>query len=93
VGENLRDYLYARLGEASSSSSAMGAIPGKPHLRAGRKCHLYSDLFVLLRQKWHLSRREWRQLIQQSLALFTSLLAPVPTQVRTSVSIAQCQVK
>jgi len=77
VGENLRDYLYAQPREASSSSSA--TIPGKPNLRPGKKWRLYSGLFVLLRQKWHLSRREWQHLIQESLALFTALLAPVPT--------------
>jgi hypothetical protein len=79
VGENLRDYLYAEPQEASSSSSAKGTIPGKPNLRPGKKWRLYSGLFVLLRQKWHLSRREWQQLIQESLALFTALLASVPT--------------
>jgi hypothetical protein len=85
VGENLRDYLYAQPQEDSSFSSDKDTIPGKPHLRAGKKWRRYSGLFVLLRQKWRLSRREWQQLIQESLALFTSLLAPVPTYVRTSV--------
>jgi hypothetical protein len=79
VGENLRDYLYAKPQEDSSFSSAKGTIPGKPNLRAGKKWRLYSGLFVLLRQKWSLSRREWQHLIQESLALFTSLLAPVTT--------------
>jgi hypothetical protein len=79
VGENLRDYLYAEPQEASSSSSIKGTIPGKTNLRAGKKWRLYSGLFVLLRQKWRLSRREWQHLIQESLALFTFLLAPVPT--------------
>jgi hypothetical protein len=47
VGENLRDYLYAKPREDSSSSSATGTIPGKANLRPGKKWRRYSGLNYL----------------------------------------------
>jgi hypothetical protein len=66
LGEKVRDHLY---GDGSEN----------PYLQAqpSRKYRSYSGLFILLKQKFNLSRSVWRSLTSQVLQDFLSFVQPV----------------
>jgi len=82
VGEGLRDHLYGELIGEQEVVSAGERIPGSAHRKPGKKWKRYSGLFVLLKQKWTVSAREWRAILQAALAAFLAMVRhPVPTHV------------
>jgi hypothetical protein len=84
LGEELRDFLYAEPVAPGEHPSAKDLIPGLPGRKSGKKWKRYSGLFILLRQKWHLSRVEYFKIKASVLLAFTSLVhCPVLTYVRT----------
>jgi hypothetical protein len=80
LGEELRDFLYAEPIPPDEQLSEKDLVPGVPDRKKGRKWKRYSGLFILLRQKWHLSREEQSQITAAVLLTFTSLVhCPVRT--------------
>jgi hypothetical protein len=79
VGERLRDFLYgAPPGEGEGAPA--GVNPHQPWWKGKGRC--YSGLFVLLKQRWVVSLREWQAIVGGALAAFLALLfPPVPTHV------------
>jgi hypothetical protein len=82
VGERLRDFLYgAPPGEGEGAPA--GVNPHRSWWKGKGRC--YSGLFVLLKQRWVVSLREWQAIVGGALAAFLALLfPPVPTHVGTS---------
>jgi hypothetical protein len=80
VGERWRDFPYGTpLGEGEGAPA--GVNPHRPWWKG--RC--YSGLFVLLKQRWVVSLREWQAIVGGALAAFLALLfPPVPTHVGTS---------
>jgi hypothetical protein len=74
VGETLRDELYPPPSPEAPPSNSPPAID-KP---AARRCkwQMYSGLFILLKQKLSLSAERLRQLIDQALQAFATLVCP-----------------
>lgn len=81
IGERLRDFLYGEpIGEQESVPEEE-RIPGNPHRKQGKKWKRYSGLFVLLKQQWRLSAREWERIVEDAWTIFTAIVLPVPTRV------------
>ena len=79
VGERLRDFLYGALRGEGEPASA-GEDPDGSGWKGEWTC--YSGLFVLLKQRWSVSLREWRAIVGAARAAFQALLfPPVPTLV------------
>jgi transposase len=81
IGEAIRDQLFAetvnRPQTPSTPASAQQAVVNK-----GKKWKLYSGLFILLKQKIHLSAREIRRIVRRVLESFVRLVQhPVRTNV------------
>jgi hypothetical protein len=81
IGEAIRDQLFAetvnRPQTPSTPASAQQAVVNK-----GKKWKLYSGLFILLKQKIHLSAREIRRIVRMVLECFVGLVQhPVRTNV------------
>ena len=86
LGENLRDYLYGKPVPDPNASPGPSALSthrlGDPPSQPGGKWKRYSGLFVLLKQKWSLSTREWQAIVGVALASFLAIVHPlVPTHV------------
>jgi hypothetical protein len=82
VGEGLRDHLYGeRIGEQEQIPEKE-RIPGAPHKKKGKKWKRYSGLFILLKQKWSVSAKDWQTISSTALEAFMTLVRlPVPTHV------------
>lgn len=81
LGERLRDFLYGEpIGEKEVVSEEE-QIPGNPHRKQGKKWKRYSGLFVLLKQQWRFSVREWERIVEDTWTIFTAIVLPVPTYV------------
>ena len=70
TGEMLRDLLYG----GGLPANPLDAL--RPPAQQGKKWHLYSGLFILLKKKVHLPQAKWRQV---SAAAYTLLRAIVLT--------------
>jgi hypothetical protein len=82
VGERLRDYLYAEPISPGEKVSEQERVPGSTARKKGKKWKRYSGLFVLLKRKWSLSAKQWRNVQQEALTAFLRLICPpVPTHV------------
>jgi hypothetical protein len=82
LGECLRDHLYGEPIEDDQVVSEKERISGSFHLKKGKKWKRYSGLFILLKQKWSLSPREWHEIVGAALAAFIAMVHPlVPTHV------------
>ncbi|MCC7161962.1 MAG: transposase [Anaerolineae bacterium] len=81
VGEELRDVLYGPAPDATPApprGATRSAVPQKP----GQKWKLYSGLFILLKQKIDVSRRQSQQILRRALDRFRVLVQhPVRTYV------------
>lgn len=82
IGEGLRDHLYGELIQKQEEVGEKECIPGSPFLKKGKKWKRYSGLFILLKQKWSLSAREWQKIVTAALTSFWSIVHhPVLTHV------------
>ncbi len=82
IGEGLRDHLYGELIQEQEEVPENERIPGSPFLKKGKKWKRYSGLFILLKQKWSLSAREWQKIFTAALTSFLSIVQhPVLTHV------------
>ena len=82
VGEGLRDQLYGELIQEQEVVPQTERIPGSPYRKKGKKWKRYSGLFILLKQKWSVSEKDWRAIVGTALASFTTLVHhPVLTHV------------
>lgn len=80
VGETLRDFLYGVPIAENELVAEKDLIPDNPQRKQGKKWKRYSGLFILLRQKWQLSSKEFAAILATSLITFTALVHfPVPT--------------
>jgi hypothetical protein len=80
LGESLRDFLYGEPIAQGEHVPEKDQIPNATSRKQGKKWKRYSGLFILLRQKWHLSRQEHAKIKAAVLLTFTSLVHyPVPT--------------
>jgi hypothetical protein len=82
IGEGLRDRLYGETIREQEVISEKERIPGSTRRKKGKKWKRYSGLFILLKQKWSLSTRDWQAIVETVLEVFTTLVhLPVPTHV------------
>jgi hypothetical protein len=72
LGEALRDVTYAKLKPAQLSETLLGKI--NIDLKQHPKWRLYSGLFVLLKQKLRISRRDLIQVAQAAASAFAALI-------------------
>jgi hypothetical protein len=80
LGEGLRDFLYGEPIVAGEQVQEKDLVPNVPDLKKSKKWKRYSGLFILLRQKWHLSREQQCKISDAVLLSFTSLVqCPVRT--------------
>jgi hypothetical protein len=80
LGEGLRDFIYGEPILKNQSVTKKDFIPGMTDRKKGKKWRRYSGLFILLRQKWHLSREQQCKIAEAVLLSFTSLVhCPVRT--------------
>ena len=74
VGESVRDHLYGKLIVENKQVPDNDRVPGTPKRKKGKKWRRYSGLFVLLKQKWSLSFRDQRIILDNAFAAFTALV-------------------
>lgn len=74
IGEEVRDQMYGVPIHAGEEVAEGERIPGQSEMKQGKKWKLYSGLFILLKQKLHLSAARWRQLVKQVAARFAALV-------------------
>lgn len=79
VGEQLRDFLYGEPLAEHAQVPETERIPGCPQRKQGKKWKRYSGLFVLLKQKWSVSRSVWATIIGNAWTILTAIVQPVPT--------------
>jgi hypothetical protein len=81
-GEGIRDAVYGETVEAETPVPKKERMPGRPHLRQGKKWKLYSGLFILLKQKIDLPIERLREIFRAVLLAFIRLVQhPVRTYV------------
>lgn len=79
-GEGLRDLLYGEPITEGEQVTEKDQVPNVPCLKKSKKWKRYSGLFILLRQKWHISHEEHNKLYAAVLLSFTTLVqCPVRT--------------
>lgn len=81
VGERLRDVIYGEPVGKNEQVSPEEQIPGCPQRKASKKWRRYSGLFILLKQKWQVSAKEWSIIVEDVWKTCSAILFPVPTQV------------
>lgn len=82
VGEGLRDLLYGEVITENEYVPGKQRIQGTPFRKKGKKWRRYSGLFVLLKQKWSVSARDRRSILDHAFAAFLALVQlPVRTHV------------
>lgn len=82
IGEGLRDHLYGEPTQEQEAVPEQERLPGSPFLIKGKKWKRYSGLFILLKQKWSVTTRDWQAIVGTALASFTAMVHyPVPTHV------------
>lgn len=82
IGEGLRDHLYGEPTQEQEAVPEQERLPGSPFLKKGKKWKRYSGLFILLKQKWSVTTRDWQAIVRTALASFTAMVHyPVPTHV------------
>lgn len=82
IGEGLRDHLYGEPTQEQEAVPEQERLPGSPFLKKGKKWKRYSGLFILLKQKWSVTTRDWQAIVGTALASFTAMVHyPVPTHV------------
>jgi hypothetical protein len=80
LGEGLRDFLYGEPIPEGEQVPVKDQVPNVPERKKSKKWKRYSGLFVLLRQKWILSREQYAKIFQATLLCFTALVqCPVRT--------------
>lgn len=78
VGEKLRDVLYGEpIGERATVPEGE-RMPGCPQWRAGKKWKRYSGLFILLKQKWSVSSKEWKAIMEEVWMTLSAIVLPAP---------------
>jgi hypothetical protein len=82
IGERLRDHLYGETVRESEIVPENERIPGSLQRKKGKKWKRYSGLFILLKQKWDVSKQTWQCILDTALeTLMTITCPPVPTHV------------
>jgi len=80
LGEGLRDFLYGVPIAEGEQVQEKDLVPNVSDLKKSKKWKRYSGLFILLRQKWHLSHEQQCKISDAVLLSFTSLVqCPVRT--------------
>ncbi len=74
VGEELRDLVYGPVPRDGGFESSEDQLRGKNPRPEGKRWHLYSGLFVLLKQKVRVDSRILRQLVNRVLEFFRGLI-------------------
>jgi hypothetical protein len=82
VGEHLRDHLYGEIVANIEAVAEKDRIPGSPHKKKGKKWKRYSGLFILIKQKWDVSKQTWQGILDTALVTLMSIASPL---VRTYV--------
>ncbi len=82
VGENLRDHLYGEQVLEEEEVAEKENIFGSSFKKKGKKWKRYSGLFILLNQKWEVSRQDWKMILDAALVTLLAIACPpVPTHV------------
>ena len=82
LGEAIRDYLYGEIMAENEPVLEKDRLPGSANLKKGKKWKGYSGLFILLKQKWLISKAARRAIFDDVFAAFIALVQhPVRTHV------------
>ena len=82
LGEAIRDPLYGEVLTENELVLEKDRLPGSTNLKKGKKWKGYSGLFILLKQKWLISKAARRAIFDDVFAAFIALVQhPVRTHV------------
>lgn len=84
LGEGIREPLYSKLISENEPLLENDRVPGSPNKKKGSKWRRYSGLFILLKQKWALSKAECL-FIQMNTSLFACPLMSLVYEVAPMV--------
>jgi len=82
LGEAIRDPLYGEVLTENEPVLEKDRLPGSLNKKKGKKWRRYSGLFILLKQKWPISKTDRRAIFDDVFAAFIALVQhPVRTHV------------
>lgn len=82
LGEAIRDHLYGVVLTENEPVLEKDRLPGSLNKKKGKKWRGYSGLFILLKQKWPISKAARRAIFDDVFAAFIALVQhPVRTHV------------
>ena len=82
LGEAIRDHLYGEVLTENEPVLEQDRLPGSVNKKKGKKWRRYSGLFILLKQKWSISKTDRRAIFDDVFAAFIALVHhPVRTYV------------
>ena len=82
VGETLRDHLYGQPVAENEAIADKDRLPGSSTKKKGKKWRRYSGLFILLKQKWVVTKQTWQPILDTAWnALQAITRSPVPSHV------------
>jgi len=82
LGEAIRDHLYGEVLTENEPVLEKDRLPGSLNKKKGKKWKRYSGLFILLKQKWPISKTDRRAIFDDVFAAFIALVQhPVRTHV------------
>jgi hypothetical protein len=82
LGEAIRDHLYGEVLTENEPVLEKDRLPGSLNKKKGKKWRRYSGLFILLKQKWPISKTDRRAIFDDVFAAFIALVQhPVRTHV------------
>lgn len=82
LGEGIRDHLYGEIITENEPVLEKDRLPGSLNKKKGKKWRRYSGLFILLKQKWLISKADRLSILDEVFAAFIVLVQhPVRTYV------------
>jgi len=82
LGEGIRDHLYGEIMSEDEPLLENERLPGSSDRKKGKKWRRYSGLFILLKQKYSISKVDQLSILNEALAAFIALVQhPVLTHV------------
>ena len=74
VGEGIRDHLYGQIIAENEPVPEKDRLPGSPDRKKGKKWRRYSGLFILLKQRWSISKADRHTILNEVFAAFIGLV-------------------
>jgi Transposase DDE domain len=80
TGEAVRDELYGAPTATQAENTVPSSVSETAQAKARRKWQLYSGLFIVLKRKMTLTKKRFRELLNQVVAAFAELVQPLPVR-------------